>query len=106
MIEEFDPTDPSSLFDDVPTLPMNPHPTRQPLSPQEAFIRTIKIFGPMGVGLILIVFGLTSSGSYYASVSRFAGPLADVFYGWQAGTFLAMIGTILIYDAIKRTGYL
>jgi len=106
MIEEFDPTDPSSLYDDVPVLPMNPNPTRKSLSPQEAFIRTIKIFGPMGVGLILIVFGLTSSGSYYTMASKFAGPLADVFYGWQAGTFLAMVGTILVYDAIKRTGYL
>ncbi len=106
MIEEIDPTDPSSLFDDIPVLPSNPLPTRHSLSPQEAFIRTIKIFGPLGIGLILIVFGLTSTGSYYTSVSRFAGPLADIFYGWQAGTLLAMIGTILVYDAIKRTGYL
>ncbi len=105
MIEEFDPTDPSSLFDDPSDHIVNTV-NRVSLSPQEAFIRTAKIFAPMAIGLVLIVFGLTSTGSYYTSISRFAGPLADVFYGWQAGTLLAMIGTILIYDAIKRTGYL
>jgi len=104
IIEEFDPTDPEDLFDDpMQAIQM---PARQKLSPQEAFIRTIKIFGPAGVGVVMIVFGLTNSGSYYMQASRFGGVLADVFYGWQAGTFLAMIGTILIYDAIKRTGYL
>ena len=107
MIEEFDPTDPSDLFDDIHVQSLIPTIQHRPsLSPQEAFIRTAKIFAPAGIGLILIAFGLTTTGSYYMPASRFAGFLADIWYGWQAGTFLAMIGTILIYDAIKRTGYL
>jgi hypothetical protein len=105
MIEEFDPTDPSSLFDDPSDHVVNAV-NRVSLSPQEAFIRTAKIFAPMGVGLILIVFGLTSTGSYFTPVGQFRGPLADVFYGWQAGNLIAMVGTVLVYDAIKRTGYL
>jgi hypothetical protein len=105
MIEEFDPTDPSSLFDDPSDHIVNTV-NRVSLSPQEAFIRTAKVFAPMGVGLILIVFGLTSTGSYFTPVGQFRGTLADVFYGWQAGNLIAMVGTILVYDAIKRTGYL
>jgi hypothetical protein len=106
MIEEFDPTDPSSLFDDPSDHVVNTV-NRVSLSPQEAFIRTAKIFAPMGVGLILIVFGLTNTGSFYTPATIFdSGILADIFYGWQAGNLIAMVGVILIYDAIKRTGYL
>jgi hypothetical protein len=105
MIEEFDPTDPSSLFDDPSDHIVNAV-NRVSLSPQEAFIRTAKIFAPMGVGLILIVFGLTNTGSYYTPIGQFRGMLADIFYGWQAGNLIAMVGVILIYDSIKRTGYL
>ena len=101
-LDVFDPMDDSPLFEDGIAIATK----REKLSPQEAFIQTTKIFGPIGVGLILIVFGLTSTGSYFSPVGKFAGALADIFYGWQAGTFLAMIGSILIYDAIKRTGYL
>lgn len=105
MIEEFDPTDPSSLFDDPSEHIVNTV-NRVSLSPQEAFIRTAKIFAPMGVGIILIVFGLTNTGSYFTPVGQFKGTLADIFYGWQAGNLMAMVGVVLIYDAIKRTGYL
>lgn len=105
MIEEFDPTDPSSLFDDPSDHIVNTV-NRVSLSPQEAFIRTAKIFAPMGVGIILIVFGLTNTGSYFTPVGQFKGTLADIFYGWQAGNLMAMVGVVLIYDAVKRTGYL
>jgi len=105
-IEEFDPATAygASGYSQAPLTS-----TKIPkvsLSPQEAFVRTAKIFAPAGIGLIMIVFGLTNTGSYYTSASRFGGVLADIFYGWQAGTLIAMIGTILIYDAVKRTGYL
>lgn len=105
MIEEFDPTDPSPLFDDPSDHIVNTV-NRVSLSPQEAFIRTAKIFAPMGVGIILIVFGLTNTGSYFTPVGQFKGTLADIFYGWQAGNLMAMVGVVLIYDAVKRTGYL
>jgi hypothetical protein len=76
------------------------------MSPQDAFIQTAKIFAPAGVGVVLIVFGLYNTGSVYTSASQFHGVLADVFYGWQAGNLMAMVGCILIYDAVKRSGYL
>jgi hypothetical protein len=101
---EIETTDAYDLFDDVAMPSMQNQ--RVKLSPQEAFVRTAKIFAPAGIGLVMIVFGLTTSGSYYMPASRFGGVLADIWYGWQAGTFMAMIGTVLIYDAIKRTGYL
>jgi hypothetical protein len=101
-LDVFDPMDDSPLFEDGIAIVTK----REKLNSQDAFIQTAKIFAPIGVGLILIVFGLTSTGSYFTPMGKFAGVLADIFYGWQAGTFLAMVGSILIYDAIKRTGYL
>lgn len=101
-LDVFDPMDDSPLFESESAIVTK----RIPLSSQEAFILTAKIFAPIGIGLILIVFGLTSTGSYFTPVGQFRGTLADVFYGWQAGTFLAMIGTVFVYDSIKRTGYL
>jgi hypothetical protein len=104
MIEEFDPV---TEYGVTPVQPLiQKIQSKNKLSPQEAFIRTAKIFAPAGVGLILIWFGLTTTGSYYTPAGRFGGFLADIWYGWQAGNFLAMIGTVLIYDAVKRSGYL
>lgn len=99
MIEEFIPDPNEAII--LPEYPAIPKP-RVKLNPQEAFVQTAKVFAPAGVGLLLIWFGLTSTGSYYAPASRFGGELADIFYGWQAGTFLAMVGTVLVYDAIRR----
>jgi hypothetical protein len=73
--EVFSPVDESPLFEDV----------KRKLSPQEAFVATAKIFAPMGIGVVLIVFGLTTTGSYFSPVGKFAGVLAEIFYGWQAG---------------------
>lgn len=104
MIEEFNPNDPET-FIEIP-MTVNQIVPKHKLSPQEAAIRTLKIFGPVGVGIILILFGLTSYGSFYLPTSKFGGVLADIFYGWQFGNLLAMVGVVLIYDAVKRTGYL
>jgi hypothetical protein len=57
-------------------------------------------------GFVAIYFGLTQTGSYYTPASRFAGDLATVFYGYQLGTLMAMVGVVLIYDAIRRAGNL
>lgn len=57
-------------------------------------------------GLFLIWVGITSTGSYYIPNGRFYDMLATLFYVYQFGTVLAIIGGILIYDAVKRTGYL
>lgn len=102
MIEEFDPVNeygiqPAHSIDQIQNHKLNP---------QDALIKTAKIFVPAGIGLVLIIFGLTNTGSIYTSASQFHGVFADVFYGWQAGNLMAMVGCILIYDAVKRTGYL
>jgi hypothetical protein len=56
-------------------------------------------------GIILIWFGLTSTGSYYQSLTRFTGILAKVFYEYQLGTVIAMAGVLLIYHTLaKRSG--
>lgn len=55
------------------------------------------------VSLLLIYFGITQSGSYFGPASgRFSGALATIFYQWQLGTILAMIGLIVIYDTIRK----
>jgi hypothetical protein len=80
--------------------------TRKSLASKEALIQTIKVFAPGVTGLFLIWFGLTTTGSYYVSATRFGDILFEIFYVWQAGTLMAMVGAIFIYDAVKRTGYL
>lgn len=108
MIREFTEPDPTSetLFE----APQKNHiPARfniRTLNPQELLPLAVKIAIPAILGIILIVFGLTTTGSYYVPSSRFGGFLATLWYGWQLGTLLAILGGILIYDAIKRTGYL
>lgn len=101
IIEEFDPTDPEDLFSDIPTQEkVWGNPTL--LSPQDKFMKMVKIAVPTVVGILLIVFGLSNTGSYFTPAGRFAGFLADIFYTWQIGTLLAIVGAILVYDAVKR----
>lgn len=52
-------------------------------------------------GVILIWLGLTNTGSFYTNAGQFSGLLATIFYEYQAGTLMATIGSILIYDAVK-----
>lgn len=111
-IEEFNPDDllyQGSGYSAVPdqqSLNENATQKKVQLPQREEFIRALKIAAPAFVGGILIIFGLTTTGSYYATASRFSGFLASIWYGWQLGNFLAMIGSVLIYDSIKRSGYL
>jgi hypothetical protein len=60
----------------------------------------------IGVGVLFVYIGLTSTGSYYEPASRVSGDLATVFYVFQLGTLLTTIGCILGYDAIRRAGKL
>jgi hypothetical protein len=66
----------------------------------------IRVVLPVFVGLGFIWFGLTTTGSYYEPASRFGGILADIWYSWQLGTLMAIVGSIAIYDAIRKSGYL
>ena len=53
-------------------------------------------------GIILIWFGLTSTGSYFQPFTRFTGTLATVFYEYQLGTVIVMTGVLLIYHTLAR----
>lgn len=61
----------------------------------------------LGVRIILVVFlvwfGLTSTGSINGpAYGKFGGDLARLFYQWQIGNLLAMIGVVIAYDTVKR----
>jgi len=60
----------------------------------------------IGIGVVFVYFGLTTTGSYYEPASRVSGDLATVFYVFQFGTLLTIIGCIIGYDAIRRAGKL
>ena len=45
----------------------------------------------IGIGVVFVYFGLTTTGSYYEPASRVSGDLATVFYVFQFGTLLAII---------------
>ena len=100
VIEEFDPAEYYKA----------PEPTQRAFAPaagtREAATRIVKTVLLSGIGAVMIWFGLTSTVSYFAQASRFSGWLGTVFYGFQAGTLIAMVGAILIYDSLKRSGYL
>lgn len=69
--------------------------------PRDLSLNAIKTAVPAVLGLVMIWFGLTNTGSYYTLATRFSGGLlADVFYGWQLGTLIAIVGAILIYHSI------
>ena len=56
----------------------------------------------VGVSLLLIWFGLTSTGSYYGpATGKFSGLLAQIFYQYQAGMLLAMVGLLVIYATLR-----
>jgi hypothetical protein len=107
MIRPFSDPDVESLFEEP--LQKKQRPVTVSIAtenPRELLPLVLKITVPAFLGLILIAFGLTTTGSYYVAATRFGGILATIWYSWQLGTFLAILGGILIYDAIKRTGYL
>ena len=57
----------------------------------------------LAVSVILIWFGLTSTGSYFGPASgKFGGQLAQIFYQYQLGSLICMFGVVLIYDAITK----
>jgi len=105
MIREFDAGDPEALFEE-PVKVKAAKIRLNKMNPGEALPVLIKILIPAVAGVFLLWFGLTSAGSYYESSSRFGGLLYGLIYGQQLGTLMAIIGGILVYDSIKRTGYL
>lgn len=57
----------------------------------------------LGIAAILVFFGVTLGGSYYGPASgKFNGTLATIFYVWQVGTIMTILGVVLAHDAIKK----
>jgi hypothetical protein len=65
-----------------------------------------KLVAQVAVGVILVGVGLFSTGTYYTPPSRFTAELAVMFYTYQLGTFLAIVGCIVGYDAFRKAGKL
>jgi len=61
-----------------------------------------KLVAQVAIGVILVGVGLFSTGSYYTPPSRFTAELATLFYTYQLGTLLAIIGCIVGYDAFRK----
>jgi uncharacterized membrane protein len=104
MIKEYSGADSELLFEDKVSAIKSvlPKLDLKRIDPRLA----ICIVAPIIAGVGLIWFGLTTTGSFWTPATKFGGSLALIWYGYQLGNLLAMIGTVLIYDAIKRTGYL
>lgn len=64
------------------------------------------LIAQVGIGIVAVWFGLTSTGSYFEPASRFSGDLATIFYGYQLGTLLTIFGCFLGYDAFRKAGKL
>lgn len=94
IIEEFNPLDEL-------TEPRFDGAVRTPVVQSVSFVSTVKTVIVSTVGLGLVWFGLTSTGSYFMPASRFAGVLGEIFYTYQLGTLAAIAGAILVYDSIK-----
>lgn len=55
----------------------------------------------LGVGLVW--FGITNTGSYFGPKSGvFGGFMAELFYRNQFGMILAVIGVLLVYDTLRH----
>lgn len=48
-------------------------------------------------GLAMIAFGIWNSGGFYEVGSRLSGSLARIFYVWQVGNILQIVGAIIAY---------
>lgn len=55
------------------------------------------------VGVFLLYFGVFNMSSMFSTSTMLSGYLAQVFYLWQVGPILEVVGCILIYDAIKSS---
>jgi hypothetical protein len=95
----FVPPQPTPTAQRTITIPSVTLPTLNTTNAKKYGIALVK----MAIAIVFIWFGLTSTGSFFGPASsKFAGQLAQVFYVFQVGTLLAMIGVVLAYDAISR----
>lgn len=95
--KEIKDADPTSLFEEPEPVDTR----RSTLIPQMPTVEGIPaILLPVAgivVGLIVLWFGIFNAGSFYGISSRFSGDLANLFYVWQVGNVLEIIGVIAVY---------
>ena len=48
------------------------------------------------IGLLITGFGVWNSGGFYEMGSRLSGGLARIFYVWQVGNLLQIVGVLII----------
>jgi hypothetical protein len=96
---------PGTISIRIPTMPKIPK-----LSLTGNSIEDLKsLMRPAGqflMGLILVWFGAINTGSAFTQATHFSGLLSTIFYTYQAGTVMISVGSILVYDCLKRTGYI
>jgi len=88
--ENFDPTEPVS------------HTVAPITSPFQRFSLPFNLTSSLmfGVGILVMIFGATTAGSFYSATSRFKGVLASMFYEWQVGTIILVVGMLFGNDNI------
>lgn len=100
-----------SLFENSPSPPAIPDETRSSTIAPSFFSKTLPaIHAPaflwpvIGflIGLGVLWFGIFNAGGFYEQGSRLSGDLAVLFYVWQAGTVLEIIGVIIAWESLKK----
>jgi hypothetical protein len=97
VVEDIKPT---SLFEEPKPVDTR-RSTLIPQMPTVAGLPAI-LFPVMGIvaGLIILWFGIFNAGSFYGTSSRFSGALANLFYVWQVGNVLEIIGVVAVYHNV------
>lgn len=57
--------------------------------------------GGLLVCIGLLWYGIFNAGSFYMQSTRFSGDLATIFYVWQVGTLLEIIGVVGGIECLK-----
>lgn len=59
--------------------------------------------GGLIICLGILWFGIFNAGSFYATGTRFSGDLATIFYVWQVGNLLEIVGVVAGWECLKMT---
>jgi len=79
---------------------------REDVKPAFNWKGLILLLNQVIAGIVLVYLGLTTTGSYYQPVSRYTGQMAMVFYQYQLGVLVVIVGCFLVYHAFGRAGKL
>jgi hypothetical protein len=94
---------PGTISFRVPQIPKIPKLSLDSVEDYKALMRPA---GQFLMGVLLIWFGAINTGSAFLQSTHFSGLLSTIFYTYQVGTVMISVGAILVYDGLKRTGYI